>query len=262
MKKGSFAGLLYREFYLGKHSYITGLLFFAGTAILGWLSLLSMKYGNFGLLFDEELSGSIIKNKDLAEAIRFMILVFMKYCSAFMACAIGLGAVSDVACKDVMNKWSRFEHCTPVTPLKFTAVKTISMFISTAISFILVIVYIFTIDMGLGEKFSYTDISLTLLFLAFGTVIGVLSQIFVMLLKDRDKGMLCATFAMMTPICIIGYINGKNERDISKDVDFKTILAELNEKAQVYFPVILIVLAVSFAVLFVSMYLLYKRREK
>ena len=44
--------------------------------------------------------------------------------------------------------------------------------------------------------------------------------------------------------------------------ELQEVLAELNEKAQVYFPVILIVLAVSFAVLFVSMYLLYKRREK
>ena len=47
-----------------------------------------------------------------------------------------------------------------------------------------------------------------------------------------------------------------------KPKDITMIIAELTDKAQKYCPVVLAVLGISFAVMFVSMYLLYKRREK
>lgn len=262
MKKGSFTGLLYREFYLGKSTYITGILLFAGSALLGWLSILSLKYGNFGSLFGKDLSGGVIKNKEASEIIGAMILLFMRYIPAFMSCTIGAGVFMDVACKDVMNKWNRFEHSTPVTPLRFAAVKTISMLITTTISFILAVFYIFTIDIGLGESFTYAEISIISIFLLFLVVLGVLSQIFIMLLKDRDKGMLCTTAIVMAPIFIISFINSKNERESGKEVSFQETIKDFTEKTLEYCPLIFLAIAVIFAVLFVSMYLIYKRREK
>lgn len=262
MKKGSFTGLLYREFYLGKSSYLAGILFFAGSALLGWLSLLSLKYGNFGSLFGKDLSGGIIKNKEASEIFKFMILMFMRYIPASMSCFIGAGAFVDVACKDVMNKWNRFGHSTPVTPLRFAAVKTISILIPTAISFMLAVFYMFTIDIGLGESFTYREFSITAFFMLFMVVLGVLSQIFIMLLKDRDKGMLCTMAVLMIPTYIVSFINAKNERESGKEENFQEIFKKTTEKMQEYCPLILIVTAVLFAVLFVSMYLLYKRREK
>ena len=52
MKKGSFAGQLYREFYLAHKSYITGLIMFGVWALFGWLALISFQYGNIGKIIE------------------------------------------------------------------------------------------------------------------------------------------------------------------------------------------------------------------
>lgn len=262
MKKGSFTGLLYREYYLGRHEYITGIIFFTGSALWGWLSVLSLKYGNWGLLFGEDLSDGIIINKEASEALRLMLIIFIKYYPVFMSCFIGTTAIMNIACRDVLNKWNRFEHSTPITPSRFAAVKTISMLIRTGASFILAIIYIFTIDIGLGKSFTYADLSLIVFFLLFIVLLEVLSQIFVTLLKDRDKGMLCAVGTFMLPIFIIISINSSKDSESGEVKDIQSRIAEITDKLQAYFPLMLIVIISLFAALAVSMYLLYKRREK
>ncbi len=187
MKNNSFAGLLYREYYLGKTSYITAMVFYLGSVLLGWLMLLSIKHGNLGLLFGEDLNGGIIKNKEVSEILRLTIYLTMKFLpltSTTLMCMVS----ADTVCKDIMTKWSRFEHCTPVTPVRFAAVKTITAVVQTSIGTILSVVYLFTLDIALGEKLTYGDISLITITVAVMTMISVSAQIFVTLLKSRDMG--------------------------------------------------------------------------
>ena len=76
------------------------------------------------------------------------------------------------------------------------------------------------------------------------------------------KGMLCTTAIVMAPIFIISFINSKIERESGKEVSFQETIKDFTEKTLEYCPIIFIAIAVVFAVLFVSMYLIYKRREK
>lgn len=266
MKKGSFIGLLYREYYLGRNSYITGLLFFAGHALIGWLALLSLKYGNFGLLFgDISESGGVIKNKELSEILRLMIIMFMKYMPLVMAFMFA-AASADTAAKDTLNKWNRFEHCTPVTPLRFAAVKTATTAVSAAVSFLLAVIYLFSITFALGEKFTYGDFSVIIAFITLFTVLAsILPQIFITLLKSRDMGWLCTMAVFMVPAFIVSATNAAKENEApsaNENADIAAEISLITDKAQEYCPLAIGVLIIAFAMLFISMYLLYKRREK
>lgn len=267
MKKGSFAELLYREYYLGRNSYITGLLFFVVSVLIGWLALLSLKHGNFGLLFGDitDGSGSVIENKEVSDILRLIIILIIKYMPPVMA---GMIAVSptDTACKDILNKWNRFAHCSPVNPMRYTAVKTVSTAIPTILAFIFAVIYLFTMKPALGESFTFGDFSVIILFISFFiTFMSILPQIFIILFRDRDKGWLCTMGVLMVPIIIISVINANKEGEIpsaDENMDTVTLISKLTDKAQEYCPIAIAVLVISFAVMFVSMYLLYKRREK
>lgn len=252
MKKGKFMGLLYREYYLGRHGYITGSLLFAIHALLGCLTLLCLRYGNLNLIV------SIISDegKEMSDTFHSFLIYIIKYMPVAMVGTLSMTG-ADIASKDTLNKWNRFEHCTPVTPVRYAAVKTISTLILTALSFMLAVVYLLIIEFALGENFTYGDFSVIIFLITVLTAIGILPQIFITLLKSRDMGWLCSTFIIMIPFFIITFINAKKGNETNEPVNFGLI-----DKAKEYCPVAFAVLGIAFAVLFVSMYLLYKRREK
>ena len=254
MKKGSFIGLLYREYYLGRHGYITGSLFFAVNALLGCLILLSLKYGNLNLIV------SIISDegKEMSDTFHSIFIYIIKYIPVAMLGTLSMTS-ADTANRDNLNKWNRFEHCTPVTPVRYAAVKTISTLILTALSFMLAVVYLLIIDFALGANFTYGDFSVIIFLITVLTAAtGILPQIFITLLKSKDMGWLCITAIYMVSVFIISFINAKKGNEIDEPVNFEGLI----DKAKEYFPVAFAVLGIAFVVLFVSMYLLYKRREK
>ena len=266
MKKGSFMGLLYREYYLGRNSYFINFISFTVSALLGLMAVLSMKYGNFSLVFGDEISGStgILKSKETAAIIRLMILTGIKYMPLITAVLIGFVS-ADVSSKDTMTQWNRFEHCSPVTPMRYAAVKLMSTFSGTAVSFALALIYMLIVTFLMSENFTYGDFSVIVLFITAFAVFGIISQIFITLLGSNDKGMLASLGVMMLAVFIISFINAEKENDMlstDKPDDIAVMIAELTDKAQAYCPIALAVLVIAFTVLFVSMYLLYKRREK
>lgn len=268
MKKSSFTGLLYREYYLGKHSYMINLISFLCFAAVGGLALLSIKYGNFSLLFDDaaDSSSGILNNKEAVALIRMTILSVIKYMPLVMAASIVFSTV-DVSAKDTLNSWTRFEHCTPVTPIKYALVKTVSTAIWGAVSFALSLSYMFSVTAALGNKFTYGDFSLIVLFLAGLTVVSILFQIFITLFHSRDKGSMVVALIIMTIVIIISGTEAMKEREnnsIEPDdpLGIGVIMSSFTEKAQALCPIMLLVLVGSFVLMFVSMYLIYKRREK
>ena len=208
MKKASFTALLYREFYLVRQANLINLLSFTGCAVLGWLMLLSIRYGNFALLFSEhpDSSSSILSNEAIMNMLRLFIIAGIKYFPLLMAGAFAL-TTADVAAKDSMTNWNRFSHCTPVAPLRFASVRLLVTVASTAASFLLAMGYLISVECGMGEPFSYGDFSILVLMVSCYIVFGVLGQIFVTLLRNKDVGMLCAMGFVMAPVMIISAAN-------------------------------------------------------
>ncbi len=264
MKKGSFAGLIYREYYLGRASYITSAVSFAAAALLGMLAVLSFRYGNFNLLFPDgtDTDTGIFKNKETADIVYLMIMTGIKYMPTVVACLLSF-SVTDIASKDIMTSWNRFEHCTPVTPLRYAAVKLVSSAVSTALSFVLALGYMYAVTLARGEDFTFGDLSLIVILIAFITAWGAMAQISIALLKNKDNGMLLSMVPIILFFVIVNLNNDSSSISSSDEpLDIKAIIGEITNKAQAYFPIAAAVLAAAFLLLFVSMYLLYKRREK
>ena len=264
MKRSSFTGLLYREYYLSRSSYLSALITFLVCALLGILMMLSFRFGNLGLLFGDMSGkgGGIIEGKALPSFIRALGTVFIKYFPPLMTYIFVITS-ANTAAKDILTSWNRFEHSMPVTPLRFAAVKTTATAMSLAVSLILSWAYFFIIHSVSEIAFTYRDMSAVVFCLAFGTVISILAQIFITLLKNRDMGFLCSIAAFLIPTVIISTKNGmEEEMKITIDTDTASMISGLIDKAWKLLPLMLTIIAVLFAGLFISMYLLYKRREK
>lgn len=267
MKKSSFTGLLYREYYLGKNSYVINFIVFLCFVAVGWLAVLSIKYGNFGLLFEAtDISSGILKNKAAVDMIRMVILTGIKYMPLIYAASIVI-STADVSAKDTLNSWIRFEHCTPVTPMKYAAVKTIATAIGAAVSFALSVAYMFSVMAALGDTFTYGDFSVVMLFFTALTVWGILAQIFITLFRSRDTGMVISMLMIMFPVFIISGTGSMKESENNgiepgDPLGIDIMMSELTEKTQALCPIMLLVLLGSFVLMFVSFYLIYKRREK
>lgn len=268
MKKNSFTGLLYREYYLGKHIYVTSLITFVCFVAVGWLALLSIKYGNFSLLFGDTANSSsgLLKDKEVVDMIRLMILTGIKYLPLVPAASIVFN-LADISIKDTLNSWILFEHCTPVTPMKYASVKTMSTAIGTALSFVLALSHLFSVTAALDDKFTYGDFSIIVLFLTVLTILGILSQIFITLFRSRDKGMIVSMMSVMIPVVIIsgaGAIKEQEKNNIgpNEPLSIDNMMSAITEKAQPLCPIMLTLLIGSFVLMFVSFYLIYKRREK
>lgn len=257
MKKGSFTGLLYREYYLGKHSCFAGLLLFAGFAAVCWLALLSLRYGNLSLI----LSSAGKYEQEISEAVRFSIDLTVRFAPAVGAACLSF-APADIAGRDILTSWRRFEHCTPVTPLKYAAVKLTATVLAAAASFLLTFLHIAGIGAATGSPVSYTDFSLIVLIVGFMTTFSVLAQFFILLLGSLDYGMLTAMLTVSVPVLIISFLNRDTDTFSDKAISVEERRSRIAEFINGLCPVMLAVTAGVLVLLFVSMYLLYKRREK
>jgi hypothetical protein len=114
----------------------------------------------------------------------------------------------------------------------------------------------------MGEPFSYGDFSILVLMVSCYIVFGVLGQIFVTLLRNKDAGMLCAMGFVMAPVMIISAANSNHDAEVDTLESTAGIMSFLTDTAKAFCPILLAVISGLFVLLFISMYLLYKRREK
>ena len=255
MKKSSFAGLLYREFYLGKPSYIIQLIIFLMFALVGLLAVLSMNSGNLKLLLSED----VIADRSQAEELRKALISCIRLFPASMIGTFIFGP-ADVASKDAMILWERYEHCTPVTPKMYALVKLIATVAVSAFAFLLSFLYLFVTDIALGEKTTNFGYIFVFLLLTFFIVFNVLAQIFITFFRSRDVGMIVSMLVMIGGLSAVSvFINSKGE---SMADDQVMDLSEIAEAIHDKLPIMLILIFLVYVLFFVSMYLLYKRREK
>ena len=258
IRRGSFAGQLYREFYLARKSYITGLIMFAAWALFGWLTLVSFRYGNIGKLIDyiagEQAAAGAFDIEDFQQNIKNALFLYLKGFPALMTLSF-LFSGADIAGKDEVKLWQRYAKCTPVTPARRAAIKTLMNFIAAAAAFVLSIGYISFIDALIGESITYREIAVLVSAVSAVTVLAVAAQVYIRLFRGMDKGMLAlivtviavefALFSMNTP------------KPGAKEVDI-----DLIELCEQIFPFTPIIFFGTLAICFGLMYVLYKRREK
>lgn len=258
MKKGRFAGLVYRELYLCRKDLITSLVMFAGFAFLGFMLLLSFYYGNVGKILASILAdgrGDALPDaQEVYERMRSGLFFAMKLSPELMIMGIAFSA-TNITAKDTKVSWLRYEHCTPVTPLRYSAVRTTVNVILTAASAAIGILYMFLIGLISGEGLVYRELSLLMLMVVMFTALGTISQIFILLIGDQDKGMLASMGVIMLTAWGLAY----SLRDADPDLDgFETFM----NAAETLLPYSPFILAGLFALLFAALYFIYKRREK
>lgn len=257
-KKGSFAGLIYRDLYLTRKDILTGLILFAGFAVFGWLVLLSFNYGNLGKIMTNVLmSGDGTLSPEAEEAFtnaRKAIFFGMKFWPAILSMEFSI-LTTNIAAKDTMTSWHRYLHCTPVTPFRYAAVKTAVNVIMTAIAFGLSVSYMFIIGLISGEYLSYSEISLLMLMVIVICMFGVIGQIFILLFGNRDKGMLASMAVIMLAVWAFASSVGNSDAEAN---GFDSLIAG----AEAVMPYSPLILAGLFAVLFTAVYFIYRRREK
>lgn len=258
MKKDSFAGMLYREFYLSRKTLLTSLIIFAGFALFALLALMSLYYGNIGKLLEfaqKESAGTVFpQSDDFFYHARRSLFLTLKILPAVFSLQLEI-AGTDIAAKDCMTSWNRYLHCTPVTPFRYAAVKTAVNVLLTVGSFLFGNLYMFLIGLLSGEYLSYTEVSGFTAVLVIIMLFSFIGQTFIILLRNRDKGML-VSFG----IIIIATWSAASaiQNTVPEGDETDTLL----QAAEQLFPYTPLISAGLLAALFAAMYFIFKRREK
>ena len=113
----------------------------------------------------------------------------------------------------------------------------------------------FIIGIISGESITYRDTSLLVFILMILTVFGVIGQTFILLLGNRDKGMMASMGLIMLAVWGFAYSARNN------DTDMDGFDAFMNA-AETLLPYSPLILAGLFALLFAALYFIYRRREK
>lgn len=177
-KKASFPALLYRELLLCRKSlmaYVVSTVIFTMMPIL---VILSLRYGNLTML-PEHIVAEIRANNDL------MLTLYAVICPCMLVMAIAESAVFET-----QIKWDRFRRSTPVKPAQMALAKYVLFLILLLVS-VAVSVAVMGLCHGLlGSPVLKMDIAVIMVFITMVTMMCVLSQMFIMLFRSVDKGML------------------------------------------------------------------------
>lgn len=120
-------GLIFRELYLTRKTYISALVTYALIMILCVLLNLSCSFGN--------LKDIIAAADDPASMLNTLFYVSVITPSAVLY--IMSAANFELVDKDVASKWLTFQYSTPVSEKKYAFVKVLIIFFSVAMAFIL-----------------------------------------------------------------------------------------------------------------------------
>ncbi len=258
MKRGTFTGQLYREFYLARKSYITGLIMFAAWALFGWLTLISFKYGNIGKAIDylagTQAGTGELDIEGLQQNMKNTLYLWLKGFPTLMTLSF-IFSGADIAGKDEYAIWQRYAKCTPVTPARRAAMKTLMNFIAAASALVLSIGYISFIDALIGESISYREIAVLATSVSAVTLLSVIAQVYIRIFRGMDKGML-ALIATVIVVEVIFFVTNTPEPGSTKtEIDLIGLCEQI-------FPLTPIIFFGELAVGFGLMYALYGRREK
>lgn len=260
LKRGSFVKLLYREVYLAKKDMRVGTILFFAFALFCVLIMISFEHGNIGKMLhyvfgNAETEEARLLNEEKISQIRDSIFGMMKLLPVIMGCQFLMAGI-DVSGRDELLSWQRFARCSPVSPARRAAAKTVMSLIYLCISVFLAVLYMNIVGAVQGRGVTGGEYALAFTVVAFMAAFCTLGQIYTMILHSAEKGMLALLGTIMVPMWIFAFVNGMGKNN--EEIEMNSII-EFCETLMPFLP--LIVLGV-FALGFAAMYGLYKRREK
>ena len=177
-KKASFPALLYRELLLCRKSLMTYMVSTLIFTMMPILVILSLRYGNLAML-PEHIVADIRSHNDL------MLTLYAVICPSMLVMAVAESAVFDT-----QIKWDRFHRSTPVKPARMALAKY-ALFVILLLASVVISIAVMVLCHGLlGTPVLKTDIAVILAIITLTTLMCVLSQVFIMLFRSVDKGML------------------------------------------------------------------------
>lgn len=160
-------GLLFRELYMGRNTYISITAIFFGIMLLCVLVLLSLDFGNLS-----KLPADVI---DSARSTIRSVSIYVPAAIFFMNTSV----VVDTAAHDYSEKWQRFMYSSPVSEAKFMGIKFGFMLATAVVGFVLSALSGLMMGALMGEPLNYTDLAvisaIMLVIVLFAAAITVLS---------------------------------------------------------------------------------------
>jgi len=154
--------------------------------------ILSLRYGNLTML-PESIVADIRSHNDL------MLTLHAVICPCILVIAIAESAVFDT-----QIRWDRFRRSTPVKPAKMALAKYVLFLILLLASVVAAIAMMALCHGLLGSPVQKMDIAVILAIVTSLSVLTVIAQVFIMLLRSVDKGMVAMMVAMI--VCVAAVI--------------------------------------------------------
>ena len=238
MKHGNFSALVYREYLICKKNLLTALISTPIFSVMPILFALSFRYGNLAML-----PASIIAD------IRAYDDILMKMFAIIPPCILCI-SIAEAAAHDAMTEWDSFRRSTPVSPARMALAKYVFYAIIIALSFSLAVIALALFALAMNISILKTDIAVIFLLITVIGTMSVLAQIYVMLFRSVDKGMLALIATIAAPIVLL--LKESNHFTAESILGFA-------EESLFLFPMLLaVILFMGFAMTS----LLYKRRAK
>ena len=262
---GTLKALIYRELYISRKYYITGILTALLFSVMGILVRLSMLYGNLANLDEEAF--------ELVDTITYYGLTYMISYAAF-----NLVDNTDVILSDFRSNWRMFSFTLPVTPVKNILAKYIIKLGAFCFAMVLSTANGAIIGAFSGREFGALQILNFFIFANFWLLVDLFRGP-IMLASGTEKGFQMAHWGFIIPMAAImlplmskvtttmAEIAAESEAEaLSPDqqmflVQEKMIgsLEELHDKIVVWMPLLTVVL---FVLGFLICVQCLKRREK
>lgn len=187
MKKGSFKGLLFREFYIARKNYGYNLLACFVMIIIALLAILSYKCGNlnrYGHLMDAE-----DKN---------MIDLIIKYIPAYTG-AFFFGGASDATPNDEKTPWRRFRAASAVTPFRFALAKYSCLFLTLLASFAMTFGWLGLHSLLTDTALTVNDLGITMALYTVSVILIIYMQNICIWVRTLER----AVIVCMITVCAI-----------------------------------------------------------
>ena len=247
MRKGSFGGLLFREWYMAKNKVILYLAMIAAVFALCILALLSFEYGNLALLEEQ------IKADVYAQVVPIVKLYPM--IAAGMLCA----AVGESAIYDEKKLWKYFSKSTPVTCFRIAGAKYTLMAMAAVAGLLLSLGFILGMNLVMKTP-AQNDLPLSLVMFSLVVLMSVILQLGGQTTGSADKaGIIMAAVFL---VGVVGLAYFFKTKELPQE-------ATIAERITMFLPdlptsavIAAVVIVGSLAAGFVCSAMLYKRGEK
>lgn len=248
MKKGSFKGLVFREFYVARKNYGYNLLAYIILCTLALLALLSFKCGNlhrYAHLIEPDA--------------KKMLESFIKFIPAYVACCF-FGATADATPNDEKTPWRRFRIACPVTPFRQALAKYACLFLTFLLSFGLTFGWFGFHSLLTGTALTLEDLAATMALYTFAVVAIIYLQNVGIWARTLEKTLVVFMITVYGAMFLVFF----KFPQVMYMLDFSNPegndkLMEIGTKFLPFTPLVIIG---AFLVGILCTTMLYKRREK